>query len=76
MEPDKPKKSQFQQFKSVFPQIRELVVPRVPLLVLGFALLLINRVMGLALPYSTRTLGDVIGKHPVSQWSLPAFGNH
>ena len=71
METQKPKKSQLQQLKSVFPQIRELVVPRIPLLVVGFALLLINRVMGLALPYSTRTLGDIIGNHPISQWSLP-----
>ena len=71
METNKPKKSQFQQLKSVFPQIRELVVPRLPLLVVGFALLFINRIMGLALPYSTRTLGDVIYKHPIAQWSLP-----
>jgi ABC-type multidrug transport system fused ATPase/permease subunit len=72
-EAKKPKKSPVQQFKSAWPQIKELVVPRVPLLVGGFALLLINRVMGLALPYSTRSLGDVVYKHPVSQWSLPPF---
>src|SRR5215510_7037864 len=72
LETKKPQKSQFQQFKSVWPQIRELVIPRIPLLVIGFALLFINRIMGLALPYSTRTLGDVIYKHPISQWSLPS----
>lgn len=71
METNKPKKSQLQQFKSVWPQIRELVLPRVPLLIVGFILLFINRVMGLALPYSTRTLGDVINKLPVPKWSLP-----
>ncbi len=72
METKKPAKSAVQQFKSVWPQIRELVLPRIPLLVIGFALLFTNRIMGLALPYSTRTLGDVINKLPVSKWSLPA----
>ena len=74
METKKPQKSPIQQFKAAWPQIRELVLPRIPLLIVGFALLLINRVMGLALPYSTRTLGDVVNKLPVWQWSLPAFG--
>lgn len=73
METNKPKKSQLQQFRGVWPQIRELVLPRVPLLVVGFTLLFINRIMGLALPYSTRTLGDIVDNHPVSRWSLPAY---
>ena len=71
METKKPQKSQLQQFKSVWPQIRELVLPRIPLLVVGFVLLFMNRLMGLALPYSTRTLGDIINKLPVVKWSLP-----
>jgi len=70
-EPQKPKKSALQQFKSVWPQIRDLVLPRIPLLFLGFALLFINRIMGLALPYSARVLGDIVDNHPISQWSLP-----
>jgi subfamily B ATP-binding cassette protein MsbA len=69
----KPKKSAVEHFKSAWPQIKELVVPRVPLLLVGFALLLINRIMGLALPYSTRSLGDVVYRRPISQWSLPAY---
>jgi len=73
LETKKPQKSQFQQFKSVWPQLRDLIGPRIPLLVIGFALLFINRIMGLALPYSTRTLGDVIYKHPIAQWSLPSY---
>jgi len=72
LETKKPAKSAVQQFRSVWPQIRDLVLPRIPLLVIGFALLFANRIMGLALPYSTRTLGDVINKLPVSKWSLPA----
>lgn len=70
---EKPKKSPVQQFKSAWPQIKELVFPRIPLLIIGFGLLLINRVMGLALPYSTRSLGDVVYKHPISQWAFPSF---
>src|SRR5579864_2702755 len=72
LETKKSKKSQLQQFKSVWPQIRELVIPRLPLLVIGFLLLFINRVMGLALPYSTRTLGDIINGLPIAKWSLPS----
>ena len=72
-ETQKPKKSPVQQFKSAWPQIKELVFPRIPLLITGFGLLLINRVMGLALPYSTRSLGDVVYGHPIAQWSLPPF---
>jgi len=72
LETKKSQKSQIQQFKSVWPQIRDLVLPRVPLLALGFGVLVINRVMGLALPYSARTLGDIVDKHPISQWSLPS----
>jgi len=67
----KPKKAALQQFKAAWPQIKELVLPRFPLLCLGFALLFINRIMGLALPYSTRTLGDVVYQRPIAQWSIP-----
>ncbi|HEY6252502.1 MAG TPA: ABC transporter ATP-binding protein [Candidatus Angelobacter sp.] len=73
MESKTPKKSPLQQFKSVWPEIRELVVPRTALLVIGLALLVVNRILGLALPYSTRTLGDIVDKHPISQWSLPDY---
>ena len=73
LETNKPKKSQLQQFKSVWPQIRELVLPRSGLLVIGLFLLVINRFLGLALPYSTRTLGDIVDKHPISQWALPPY---
>lgn len=58
MESKKPEKSQLQQLKSVWPQIRALVVPRRWLLVGSFLMLLINRVMGLALPYSSKLLLD------------------
>lgn len=67
----KPQKSPVQHFKSAWPQIRELVLPRGRLLALGFTILVINRITGLVLPYSTRTLGDVVSRKPISQWAAP-----
>jgi ABC-type multidrug transport system fused ATPase/permease subunit len=54
------KKSTYEQFKSVLPQIWELVLPRWPMLLLGFFLLMIRSVAGLALPFSTKILIDNI----------------
>lgn len=69
------KKSQMEQLKSVWPQIRELVFPRALLLLTGFVLLLINRVMGLALPYSSKLLLDrVIARKDLHFLGLLATG--
>jgi subfamily B ATP-binding cassette protein MsbA len=52
----------------VLPQVWELMRPRRGLLALGFVLMIINRVSGLVLPYSTKFLIDtVINKHHVNQ---------
>src|ERR1700676_4350602 len=49
--------------RDVWPQLRELVMPRRKILAVGFLLMIINRASGLVLPLSTRTLIDkVIGK--------------
>lgn len=61
---DEKKKSAAQNLKSAWPMIRELVHPRRRLLGLSFLVLLIGRLCGLVLPYSTKILIDnVIGKH-------------
>lgn len=61
---DEKKKSAAQNLKSAWPMIRELVRPRRKLLALSFLVLLIGRLCGLVLPYSTKILIDnVIGKH-------------
>ncbi len=53
-----------QRLKAVAPVVWELLRPRRALLALGFVLMVINRVSGLVLPYSTRYLIDgVITKH-------------
>ena len=49
-------------FKAL-PEIWQLIRPRRALMMLGFGLMIINRVSGLILPYSTKSLiDDVIGK--------------
>src|SRR5581483_1110289 len=49
--------------RDVWPQLRELVIPRRKILAFGFLLMIINRLSGLVLPFSTRYLIDnVIGK--------------
>src|SRR6185369_7839540 len=49
--------------KDVWPQLRELVLPRRKILLVGFLLMIVNRASGLVLPFSTRYLIDkVIGQ--------------
>jgi ABC-type multidrug transport system fused ATPase/permease subunit len=48
---------------AVWPELREMILPRRKLLALGLILMIINRLSGLVLPYSTKFLiDDVIGK--------------
>jgi subfamily B ATP-binding cassette protein MsbA len=52
--------------KKLWPQIRGLVMPRMGLLIGGLALMVINRVAGLVLPYTSKTLLDKVlsTQHP------------
>ena len=53
--------------KSVLPLLKELIRPRRGLLLMGFFLMVINRLCGLVLPASTKFLIDkVIGAHHVN----------
>src|SRR6267378_1057890 len=53
-----------QQLRTVLPAVWELMRARRALLALGFLLMIVNRVSGLVLPYSTKFLIDsVIAKH-------------
>jgi len=50
--------------RDVWPQLRELVLPRRKILAIGFLLMIVNRLCSLVVPLSTRPLIDtVIGKH-------------
>jgi len=66
----KPKKSAAETWKAL-PEILALLKPRKGLLILGFALMAINRVAGLALPFSPKYFFDgVIAQHK-TQMLLP-----
>jgi len=49
-----------ERLRVVFPVLRELFRPRRGLLALGFVLMVINRVSGLVLPYSSKFLIDTV----------------
>jgi len=62
--PEQPKKKP--DLKKVWPQVRELVAPRVGLLMAGMALMVVNRVAGLVLPWISKQLIDTVlsPQHP------------
>jgi len=58
-----PKKKQSQRIRELWPDLREMILPRRGILALGFVLMVINRVSGLVLPLSTKFFVDnVIGR--------------
>src|ERR1700722_7267625 len=60
----KPARPARERLRAILPQVLELIRPRRNMLALGFGLMVINRVSGLVLPYSTKYLIDsVIIKH-------------
>ena len=62
----KSKKGTSQQLRDVWPDIRELIRPRRKILAFGLVLMVIGRLAGLVLPYSTKFLvDDIIGKRQV-----------
>src|ERR1700685_2456325 len=62
--PPRPKLPARERLIAVLPQVWDLIRPRRNMLALGFGLMVINRVSGLVLPYSTKYLIDsVIIKH-------------
>ena len=65
---DTPKKKP--QLKKIWPQVRALVAPRAGLLVAGMALMVVNRVAGLVLPFLSKPLLDKVlsHDHPHPEW--------
>jgi subfamily B ATP-binding cassette protein MsbA len=51
-------KSTGQQIRDVWPELKEMIRPRRNILLLGFGLMIINRISGLVLPVSTKFLID------------------
>jgi ABC-type multidrug transport system fused ATPase/permease subunit len=63
------KPAKLQRLKAVLPEVWKLMRPRRGLLALGFVLMVINKVAGFVLPYSTKFLIDnVVNKNQV--WLL------
>jgi ABC-type multidrug transport system fused ATPase/permease subunit len=54
----KPKKKQSETLRDIWPDLREMILPRRGLLALSLLLMVINRVSGLVLPTSTRFMID------------------
>src|SRR4029077_16868208 len=62
--PDAAKKKPKVKLKQVLPDVWELIKPRRALLGFGLLLMAVNRISGLVLPWSTKSLiDDVINKH-------------
>ena len=62
----KPKRSGSERLRDLWPDLREMILPRRGILALGFVLMVVNRLSGLVLPYSTKFLiDDVVGKRNV-----------
>jgi subfamily B ATP-binding cassette protein MsbA len=73
-QPELKKKSAKEQIKSAMPLVKELVRPRMGLLLFGLFLLSINRVCGLALPFYSKSFVDnVINLHQM-YFLLPLVG--
>ena len=73
--PSKSKPKQPVRLSAIWPDIREMILPRRGLLAFSFVLMAINRLSGLILPYSTRFLvDDVIGKRHVNELTPLVLG--
>jgi ABC-type multidrug transport system fused ATPase/permease subunit len=58
------KPPKIQRLKAVMPEVWNLMLPRRGLLLVGFALMVINRLAGFVLPYTSKFLiDDVVTKH-------------
>ena len=64
LEKEAVKPPKIQRLKAVLPEVWKLMRPRRGLLAVGFVLMVINRLAGFVLPYSSKFLiDDVVGKH-------------
>src|SRR2546423_1377704 len=62
----RPKGSRAERLRALWPELRELMYPRRALLLLGLALIAVNRVAGLVMPACTKyVIDDVVGKRRV-----------
>ena len=70
-----PKPAKIQRLKVVLPEVWKLMRPRRGLLGIGFVLMVLNRIAGFVLPYSSRFLIDnVVTKHQIGLLRPLVFG--
>ena len=69
--PAKPKASQSERFRELWPDLREMIYPRRGLLAVGFVLMVINRLCGFVLPLSVKYLIDLVVKKRQVDWLMP-----
>jgi ABC-type multidrug transport system fused ATPase/permease subunit len=70
----KVKASQSERFRELWPDIKEMILPRRGIFAMGFLLMVINRVASLVLPYSTKPLIDRVIGHRQVELLAPLVG--
>src|ERR1700733_10827415 len=73
-EPSKVKAGQSERFRELWPDIKEMILPRRGIFAMGFVLMVINRVSSLVLPYSTKPLIDRVIGHRQVELLAPLVG--
>ena len=69
--PEKTKKTQSQRIRELWPDLREMILPRRGIIAIGFVLMVINRVSGLVLPTSTKFFIDNVITHKNAKLLTP-----
>jgi len=70
----KPKVSQSERFRELWPDIKGMILPRRGIFAMGFVLMVLNRASALVLPYSTKPLIDRVIGHRQVELLTPLVG--
>ncbi|HEY1755581.1 MAG TPA: ABC transporter ATP-binding protein [Bryobacteraceae bacterium] len=70
----KPKVSQSERFRELWPDIREMILPRRGIFAMGFLLMVVNRLCAIVLPLSTKPLIDKVIGHRQVELLTPLVG--
>jgi ABC-type multidrug transport system fused ATPase/permease subunit len=70
----KPKVSQSERFRELWPDIKEMILPRRGIFAMGFVLMVINRLCAIVLPLSTKPLIDKVINQRHAELLTPLVG--
>src|ERR1700733_4218863 len=70
----KPKVNQSERFRELWPDIKEMILPRRGIFAMGFVLMVINRLCAIVLPLSTKPLIDRVIGHRQVELLTPLVG--